>query len=380
MGALVPKGMGVVARSYFERVFYFDVPSRQDLAGQCNADDVGEPPATNAFTRAPDMPNARTFDPVAILLNDGRVLVAGGMKPDHGWVEPIDIFDPEANTWKTAGKMLPGTRIADAVALMDGGVLFTTEEGGSEALLRFDLLKGSMEPVGPHSLVVNGSPLATTLQDGKVLITHLDYGGPNSQRPNAFLFDPISRTTNPLPRMAQNRSLHQATLLQDGRVLITGGAEGAPSAELFNPKKGAFEPAGEMLAPRSLHRAVALFDGRVLVFGGLTASMRASLPSIPLLGKTPKEIKKILSASPRPTQSLSEAVCEIFDPISNRFSEAPPPPFLEHAGMGPRTGVHILLQDGRVLLLSLDGPIAFDPVHLTWNPIQPASSQAATVR
>jgi hypothetical protein len=108
--------------------------------------------------------------------------------------------------------------------------------------------------------------------------------------------------------------------------------------------------------------------------------MRASLPSIPLLGKTPKEIKKILSASPRPTQSLSEAVCEIFDPISNRFSEAPPPPFLEHAGMGPRTGVHILLQDGRVLLLSLDGPIAFDPVHLTWNPIQPASSQAATVR
>jgi hypothetical protein len=330
-------------------------------------------PEAKAFTRAPDMPNARAFNPVAILLKNGRVLVAGGDTPSHGRVEAIDIFDPVANRWMTTGKLPPETRLADGVALEDGGVLFTTEEGGTEALLRFDPLMGSLGSVGHPSMVVNGTPLATLLQNGKVLVTHLEYGGPNSPCPNAFLFDPVSRTTTPLPRMAQNRAQHQATLLKDGRVLITGGAEGAPSAELFDPKKGTFEPAGEMLVPRALHRAVALSDGRVLIFGGVPSKMSESMPaSTPLLGNTPKEIEKILSARPRPMPRTLEMGCEIFDPGTNRFSECPPPPFLSNGGMGPRNGVHILLPDGRVLLLALEGPITFDPVHLTWNPLQPA--------
>jgi hypothetical protein len=334
-------------------------------------------PSSDAFTRAPDMPHSRTFDPVAILLKDGKVLVAGGMAPDHGYVAAIDVFDPKANTWRTAGNFAEGTRIADAIALDDRRVLFTSQTGRSKGVLWFDITTGAIEMVGEPCMVVNGSPLASLLPDGKVLITHLEYGGPHSQRPNAFLFDPATRTTSALPRMAQNRSEHQATVLSDGRVLITGGAEGSPSAEVYDPKKGAFLPVGEMLMPRSLHKAIALADGRVLIVGGVASHRSDSEPDLKALaGKTPEEIVKVLRTEVRPNIGKTETMkCEIFDPRTNTFSIGTPPPLLALDGMGARTGVHLLLPDGRVLFMAMSGPVTFDPRTGTWQPLHPDQSK-----
>ena len=54
--------------------------------------------------------------------------------------------------------------------------------------------------------------------------------------------------------MADARTYHMATLLADGRVLVTGGygAE-APlaSAELYDPKTGTFSPAGSATGSRT---------------------------------------------------------------------------------------------------------------------------------
>ena len=73
--------------------------------------------------------------------------------------------------------------------------------------------------------------------------------------------------------MNSARSGAAAVLLQDGRILITGGsgASGpANSAELFG-SNGSFSLASPMNVPRSGHVAVVLQDGRVLVAGGLTS-------------------------------------------------------------------------------------------------------------
>jgi hypothetical protein len=87
------------------------------------------------------------------------------------------------------------------------------------------------------------------------------------------------------------RELHTATLLTDGRVLITGGVTGGSplgsgsvvlasyrtvessssvlrTAELYDPATGTFSPTGSMSTIRDHHTATLLQDGRVLVVGG----------------------------------------------------------------------------------------------------------------
>jgi hypothetical protein len=75
--------------------------------------------------------------------------------------------------------------------------------------------------------------------------------------------------------MAVRRAGQTATVLADGRVLVTGGRtfDGAvigsvPSAELYSPSTNAWTPAGSMSAARAFQTATLLNDGRVLVCGG----------------------------------------------------------------------------------------------------------------
>jgi len=74
--------------------------------------------------------------------------------------------------------------------------------------------------------------------------------------------------------MTTPRISHTATLLLNGKVLITGGfdpTDNSPptaSAELFDPETGTFTPTGNMTTPRSGHSAVLLPDGHVLIAGG----------------------------------------------------------------------------------------------------------------
>ena len=86
----------------------------------------------------------------------------------------------------------------------------------------------------------------------------------------------VAQTTGTFTRtgdLTTGRTNHTATLLRDGRVLLTGGfVESASSvtaaAELYDPITGMFTPTGAMTTPRRSHAATLLPDGRVLIAGG----------------------------------------------------------------------------------------------------------------
>jgi len=58
-------------------------------------------PSIDSFTAAAPMPVARTRH-VSILLQDGRVLVAGGSN-----LQSAEVYDPSEDTWTSVGNMNP---------------------------------------------------------------------------------------------------------------------------------------------------------------------------------------------------------------------------------------------------------------------------------
>ena len=115
---------------------------------------------------------------------------------------------------------------------------------------------------------------ATLLTDGRVLITGGSSGGWAWFTPmpvSAEIYDPTSGTFTTTGTM-NSRAWHTATLLADGRVLVTGGVANDGSqptaSQLFDPGTGTFSATGSMSTPRYQATATLLKDGRVLVVGG----------------------------------------------------------------------------------------------------------------
>jgi hypothetical protein len=85
--------------------------------------------------------------------------------------------------------------------------------------------------------------------------------------------------------MREGRQQHTATLLPDGRVLITGGywSDGKSwrvlaSAEMYDPPAGTFTDIGSIGTPRQGHLATRLPDGRVFIVGGEDISYQGGVP------------------------------------------------------------------------------------------------------
>jgi N-acetylneuraminic acid mutarotase len=111
---------------------------------------------------------------------------------------------------------------------------------------------------------------ATLLRDGRVLVT----GGRRvNSLAQAEIYDSNTGSWSSAGTMSAARATHAATLLPNGGVLVTGGFDyGAgrtlATTETFDPATGSWTSAGSLSAARNLHTATLLPDGRVLVTGG----------------------------------------------------------------------------------------------------------------
>lgn len=187
--------------------------------------------------------------------------------------------------------------------------------------------------------------------------------------------------------MSIERAAHQATLLQTGQVLITGGCAQRgcerfhASTELFDPDTQTFRPATPMFTPRAGHAAVALPDGRVLVAGGWTGEEATASAEIydPVTGEWTavadmNTTRESLMAVPLPdgrvliSGGLDPAPAELFDPATATFS----------AIKQTETNHYLAtaMADGRVLVTggqnaageTLRSAATFDPIANTFQP------------
>ncbi len=227
-------------------------------------------PATGPFQPTGDMATERESH-TATLLNDGRVLVAGGARlQGTSWetLQKAEIYDPASGTFLPTGDMVKPRIFHTATLLSNGKVLATGGYSGGVTAELYDPVTGSFAPTGNMS-VARSFHTATLLANGKVLLV----GGATAE-----LYDPLTGLFTSVGPVRTARNTHTATLLPNGTVLIAGGAGGeswAPTtatAEIFDPATASFLPAGSMGNGRLWHTATLLPDGSVLIIGGAASN------------------------------------------------------------------------------------------------------------
>jgi prolyl-tRNA editing enzyme YbaK/EbsC (Cys-tRNA(Pro) deacylase) len=283
-GAATPIGELAVGRQIQTATRLAD--GRVLVAGGYDAADVAlasadlyDPP-TGAFRRTGPLAVARGYD-TATRLVDGRILIAGGNP--HQWqfdgpfLASAELYDPQTGTFSPTGSLATARNLHSATRLADGRVLMVGgNDTGTHSLAvaeLYDPKSGTFSPTGSLAMA-RGFHTATRLADGRVLIvggTSVGWNGPPFLA-SAEIYDPKTGRFAGTRPMAVARGSHTATLLADGRVLITGGTDigtrSLASAELYDPKTGTFSATGLMTAARTFHEATLLADGRVLVTGG----------------------------------------------------------------------------------------------------------------
>jgi hypothetical protein len=224
--------------------------------------------APGSWSPTANLPQAQGGRP-AVILGDGRVLV--------GQPAPL-LYDPANGTWTGAGNPTSGayvlTRLngGSVLAMAAGPAVYIPSRNETTTEL-FDPATGTWTRTGNMSHGRAGYT-ATLLKDGRVLVAGGEFcifdgcfAPPPPRYVSAELYDPLTGAWTPTGSMMQYREGHTATLLNDGRVLVAGGA--GCTAELFDPSTGTWTQTGNVCGGT----ATLLGDGKVLFVGGRTADL-----------------------------------------------------------------------------------------------------------
>jgi centrosomal CEP192-like protein/galactose oxidase-like protein/Kelch motif protein len=229
-------------------------------------------PATGTFTATGAMNNARGGQ-TATLLNNGEVLVAGGSgnSDDTTYMASAELYDPATGTFTATGSMTTARYGHSATLLNNGKVLLAGGLGEGLDLASaelYDPATGTFTTTGSMTTTRQGQT-ATLLNNGQVLIAGGLNGTPQGiAMATAELYDPATGIFTATGSMTSARVGQTATLLNNGKVLVAGGDASGVSAELYDPATGTFTATGNMNTARENHTATLLNNGEVLVAGG----------------------------------------------------------------------------------------------------------------
>ncbi|MFO1051878.1 MAG: kelch repeat-containing protein [Planctomycetota bacterium] len=259
-------------------------------------------------------------------LNDGRVLICGGVDDLGTVLSSAEIYDPATNAWTPTGSMSVARAAFDGTILNDGRVMVA---GGTttlaDAVSALAAAQNTVELYNPTTGQWSSgtampdrllAPDLTLLQDGRVLLS----GGfavtilfgipiPVGSVTTCRRFTPGTGAGSwaAAASMRQSRGAHGLNTIRmlDGRVLVTGGIASGPdltqgtavaAAEYYDPTANLWTALPSLAAASALHTTTLLSDGRIAVVGGAGGTFTA-----------PVEI----------------AALQTFDPSTNTFTSWP---------------------------------------------------------
>jgi len=206
-------------------------------------------PATRGFRAAATMGSRRSGH-TATRLRDGRVLVAGGRDstclvscPQVVWAS-AELYDPVTDRFAPTGSMALARFDHTATLLDDGRVVIA---GGTtpdlpatdiaDTVEIYDPATGRFSPAGAlHKRRTEHT--ATLLGDGRILFAHGRSEGDGTVATATMeAFDPATGASTLTTSLRTTRYSHAALRLDAGQVLLVGGTEGGgaiTTAELYD--------------------------------------------------------------------------------------------------------------------------------------------------
>jgi len=248
-------------------------------------------PATGTWVPAGTLNTGRNSHTATLITgptcgaNCGKVLITGGL---CCVTNPVDS-DPAGR-----GSNLPGnsaTQTIGTAELFDPTTLTWTPWSSRDPQGHTDD-NALAFPRFLHSATALDGPLCGSVAPpawcGRVLIAG-GFDGRGQPLAHAVTYDPTPTAQQPLGTFSQVGQLqearggHTATLLRDGRVLVTGSGgrledqdpeppQPTRTTEIYDPVRGSWSKTSELSGPRGAHTATLMADGTVLIAGGLSSA------------------------------------------------------------------------------------------------------------
>jgi len=208
---------------------------------------------------------------------------------------------------------------------------------------------------------------AVELDEGRILVVGGAIADPE-------IFDPQTATWSPAAATNGYYLSTEAVRLDDGRVLVVAGiGEEVVDCEIYDPDTDSWTATGQLNHDRFAHSAMTLSDGRVLVAGGVFGEyphyetieevevFDPASETWTVVGTLTGERRYPAITELQDGRALIVGAREatLFDPASDALRRAAP---LPTEWQGP---IAITLDDGRVLLTG----IANASMTLLWNPV-----------
>lgn len=215
-------------------------------------------------------------DHKAVLLPNGTVLVMEGSAFDAN-SDDVYIFDPVDLSFRLALNQPTGTYNGFTLTLMKNGKVLILGSKSSETVEVFDPVSETFTTVpSPSPLALFNNHDAVLLPDGRVMVSGGQATG-GYPRQETYFFDPQTNGWKTGPMMISGRHYHQMLVLPDGRPVVIGGmaktgAVNDPATtkiEIYDPRDDAWHSAGDLLEARRSHETLLTLTGQILIIGGL---------------------------------------------------------------------------------------------------------------
>jgi serine/threonine protein kinase len=248
-------------------------------------------PDSGAVTAGPAMAALQSAPGVA-RLTDGSVFVVGGWDSQIRPVTSAEILNPAGTAWTAVAPMNVPRSQAMVVELADGRVLVAggwTHKNNSDSWNAtntaeiYDRAANSWTPTQPMPTAV-ALGAATLLPDGKALVTGGDSAWPKSSNQTVLasseVLDPATLQWTPVSGPSA-RAAQFAAPLPNGQILVTGGWAdgqelGLATTVSYDPATASFGGLADMPGGHAQGRAVVLRGGEVVIIGGWDAASKAS--------------------------------------------------------------------------------------------------------